>query len=87
MEPSHVLLVLFLVVAVAHVGANLDKQKKLQHLCFKASHEKIDKGMRESFSATKSKKGRKKRTAEAGAKAEARAVAKAAKAAKAEAAA
>lgn len=36
--------------------------KKIEHMAFKAAHEKIDKGMRESFSATKVKK-RKKREA------------------------
>jgi ATP synthase F1 gamma subunit len=33
-------------------------QKKLKHQFFKASHERIDKGMRESFAATKKKRGR-----------------------------
>jgi len=39
------------------------KQKQLQHACFKATHEKIDKGMRESFAAGKQKKKRAKRAA------------------------
>jgi ATP synthase F1 gamma subunit len=40
----------------------LEKEhKKIKHLCFKAVHEKIDKGMRESFSAKGSSKKRKKR--------------------------
>jgi ATP synthase F1 gamma subunit len=38
--------------------------KKAQHLLFKATHERIDKGMRESFSATKVKKRKKKLQAE-----------------------
>jgi len=38
-------------------------QKSLKHLCFKAAHEKIDKGMRESFSATRKKRRRKARAA------------------------
>jgi len=41
----------------------LEKEhKKIKHLCFKAVHEKIDKGMRESFSAKGSSKKRKKRS-------------------------
>jgi len=37
------------------------ERKKLEHMVFRASHEKIDKGMRESFSATKTKKKKEKR--------------------------
>ena len=41
----------------------LEKEhKKIKHQCFKAVHEKIDKGMRESFSAQGSSKKRKKRS-------------------------
>jgi ATP synthase F1 gamma subunit len=39
------------------------QQKKLQHMCFKATHERIDKGMRESFAA----KSIKRKTRNAGA--------------------
>ena len=39
----------------------MDKElKKLQYRCFRASHEKIDKGMRESFSAGNIRKKKKK---------------------------
>lgn len=38
----------------------LKDQTKIRHRFFKASHEKIDKGMRESFAATKKKKPRKR---------------------------
>lgn len=38
--------------------------KRAHHLVFKAAHERIDKGMRESFSATKVKKRKKKAQAE-----------------------
>ena len=37
-------------------------RKKIKHLCFKAVHEKIDKGMRECFAAKGTNKKRKKRT-------------------------
>jgi hypothetical protein len=38
----------------------LEKEgKKVRQMYFKASHEKIDKGMRESFAATRKKKPRK----------------------------
>ena len=36
-----------------------ERDKKYKHLFFKASHEKIDKGMRDSFSATKTTKNKK----------------------------
>ena len=46
----------------------LEKEhKKIKHMCFKAVHEKIDKGMRESFAAKGSSKKRKKRTENAAA--------------------
>ena len=37
------------------------EHKKIEHMTFKAAHEKIDKGMRESFAATKTKKNKKKK--------------------------
>jgi ATP synthase F1 gamma subunit len=43
------------------------EQKKVKHQCSKATHEKIDKGMRESFSAKGGSKKRKKRVAQAAA--------------------
>ncbi|MFC1452760.1 F0F1 ATP synthase subunit gamma, partial [Verrucomicrobiota bacterium] len=50
-----------------HLEGSLQKlekeQKKLKHMWFKSAHEKIDKGMRESFSATKAKRGRGARAA------------------------
>jgi len=49
-----------------HLEGSLDKlqkqQKKIKHQVFKAAHEQIDKGMRESFSATKCKRRTKART-------------------------
>ena len=52
-----------------HLEGSFDKiqteYKKVKHQAFKAAHEQIDKGMRESFSAVKSKKSRKKRTSSA----------------------
>jgi len=46
----------------------LEKElKKIKHLCFKAAHEKIDKGMRESFSAKGSQKKRRRRSEKAAA--------------------
>ncbi len=54
-----------------HLEGSLDKVekrfKKLKQDAFKAAHEQIDKGMRETFSASKSKKTRTKRTAAAAA--------------------
>jgi len=45
-----------------HLEESLQKlektQKKLRHQCFKAAHEKIDKGMRESFAADKKRRRR-----------------------------
>jgi ATP synthase F1 gamma subunit len=45
-----------------HLEDSLQKleknQKKLSHMCFKAAHEKIDKGMRESFAADKKRRRR-----------------------------
>lgn len=45
-----------------HLEGSSDKVqkevKKVKHLVFKAAHERIDKGMRESFAATKNKKKR-----------------------------
>ncbi len=38
-----------------------EREKKYKHLYFRASHEKIDKGMRDSFSATKTTKSKKQR--------------------------
>ncbi len=38
-----------------------EREKKYKHMFFKASHEKIDKGMRDSFSATKTTKNKKLR--------------------------
>ncbi len=50
-----------------HLEGSLQKlekeNKKLKHQCFKATHELIDKGMRESFAATGSKKKRRARAA------------------------
>jgi len=44
-------------------GQTLEKDRaKLEHKCFKASHELIDKGMRESF-ASRSKKKRRRSAA------------------------
>jgi len=40
-----------------------EREKKYKHLFFKASHEQIDKGMRDSFSATKVNKAKKKAAA------------------------
>ena len=51
------------------------ERKKIKHMCSKAVHEKIDKGMRESFSAKGSSKKRKKRTDSAAAAAAAAAAA------------
>lgn len=51
-----------------HLEGSLQKleetEKKFKHLFFKASHEKIDKGMRDSFSATKVTKAKKKKAAQ-----------------------
>ena len=56
-----------------HLEGSFEKvgkeHKRVKHLAFKASHELIDKGMRESFSATKSKRGKAKRSASARARA------------------
>jgi len=45
-----------------HLEESLQKleknQKKLRHQCFKAAHEKIDKGMRETFAADKKRRRR-----------------------------
>jgi len=45
-----------------HLEESLQKlektQKKLRHMCFKAAHEKIDKGMRESYAADKKRRRR-----------------------------
>jgi ATP synthase F1 gamma subunit len=38
-----------------------EREKKYKHMFFRASHEKIDKGMRDSFSATKTTKNKKLR--------------------------
>ena len=38
-----------------------ERDKKYRHMFFRASHEKIDKGMRDSFSATKVNKKKRKR--------------------------
>ncbi|OGV78603.1 MAG: hypothetical protein A2340_02970 [Lentisphaerae bacterium RIFOXYB12_FULL_60_10] len=38
--------------------------KKIQHQCFKATHEQIDKGMRESFAAKGGQRRRKRKTAQ-----------------------
>lgn len=50
-----------------HLEGSTDKirkeYKKIERMAFKAAHEKIDKGMRESFAATKTKKKKKKRSA------------------------
>lgn len=50
-----------------HLEGSLDKlqkqQKKIKHQCFKAAHEQIDKGMRESFAATKGKRKAKAKAA------------------------
>ena len=43
-----------------HLEDSLQKleknQKKLRHMCFKAAHERIDKGMRESYAADKKRR-------------------------------
>ena len=39
------------------------EQKKIRHMFFKAAHEKIDKGMRESFSASKKRRRRRQAAA------------------------
>lgn len=44
-----------------------EREKQYRHLFFKASHEKIDKGMRDSFSATKVNKAKKKKKKKAAA--------------------
>ncbi len=55
-----------------HLEGSIQKvqkeHKKLKHLCFKATHEKIDKGMRESYSAKmiKEKKNKRKKVKDKG---------------------
>jgi ATP synthase F1 gamma subunit len=47
-----------------HLEGSLQKlekqEKKLRHQCFKAAHELVDKGMRESFCATKNKRAKRR---------------------------